>query len=881
MYYFRWVISLFFLFFLTLNCNYSYAAGLKGRIVDLDGNAVPGASVFVKETHMGVTSNNEGDYELRLGVGSYTVVFQAMGYARQEFKINIREDRWLELDIDFYPVQFQLQEVRIYSGGEDPAYGMMRRAIGLAPYYLRQASEYEAEVYLRGSLEMKRIPRLLRNRLSINDIQVQPDDLFVDESLNSIKFSAPDTFHHTVLHSRSTFPIGEESTPIGYINTSFYNPENEMYVSPLSPQAMRHYRFRYDGYINDGEHIVNRIRVIPRRKSQQLVEGYLYLVEDLWNIHSLDLTLETFYGEVRMRQVYAPVQHGIWLPISHHFDMDLGMMGVEAKVNYVGSVKYLDVQLNQHLAVPELLASRQTGDNQEVLEGLNSSIEESEPVELTRNQQRIEALMEKEDLSNRDMMRLASLVERESREQKRDEVLELRRTYHVRVESDSARRDTVRWDHIRPVPLTQSEARSFAVSDSLKALADTTRSDSIPESSTFMKVRRALLSGTVVPREGDFRVRYGGLIGLRNIDFNAVDGWKYQQRLNINWQQDSVKRMQISATGGYAFNREAFFGEAGLHQTYSPLRRGLFSMASGVGAYDYKRDIGVAPLLNMASSLFFKENYLRLYENRFLMMRNEIDLANGLRMTTGIAWQEYNPLENNTNYSFFRRNDDYNPNEVVNSSAGEIHFESQRAFISLFELEYTPRYYYRIQRGRKIMSHSDYPTFKLRMEHGSGLLGSHSDYFLVESSIRKEAEFSFMPVFSWELSGGKFFRNERMHFSRFKHFEGSTIPLIFSEPGNAFLLLDDYSTSTNEWYLRANTTYSSPWLMLKNLPVLSNRMWNENLHFSYLHTPAVSHYTQVGYSISRIFMAGTIGAFAGFSEGKYQHWGVRVVIAGW
>ncbi|ASB48603.1 DUF5686 and carboxypeptidase regulatory-like domain-containing protein [Alkalitalea saponilacus] len=876
---FYWLKRLLFLLVLTLSYHFSYGSGLKGRVVDLDGNAVPGTSVFVKETHMGVTSNNDGYYELRLDIGSYTVIFQAMGFAKQEFKINVREDRWLELDIEFYPVQFQLQEVRIYSGGEDPAYAMMRRAIGLAPYYLRLAERYEAEVYLRGSLEMKKIPRLLRNRLSVNDIQVQPEDTYTQESMNLIKFAAPDTVHHTVIHSQSTFPIAEETTPIGYIGSSFYDPNNEMFVSPLSPQAMRHYRFRYEGYISEGGHIINRIRVIPRRKSQQLVEGDIYLVEGLWNIHSLDFTLEAFYGEVRMRQVYSPVQHGIWLPISHHFDLDVSIMGLQAAVNYIGSVKYLKVEPNNLLAVPEILASQMNASNT-VDVGL---LDEEKPkeVEPTRNQQRIETLMAKEELSNRDMMRLASMVERESRSREQVESLEIERTYHVHVKQDSLKQDSIDWNRLRPVPLTRHEARSFAVRDSLKAVADTTRTDTTKSVSGFTRARKFVMWGGNVPREGDFQVHYGGLTNLRGIGFNAVDGWRYRQSVDFRWQQDSLHRMVINTNIGYAFNRKALFGEMGIRQNYQPLRRGLLTIEAGSGAYDYKRTRGVAPLLNMASSLLFKENYSRFYENDFVSLRNKIDIANGLRLTTGLAWHQYNPLENSTNYSFFYQDRDYHANDITNSSVAGEHFDSQKAFVSRLELEYTPRYYYRINNGRKIMSHSDYPTFTLGVEHGSKILGSHSDYLLLESSIRKEAEFSFMPVFSWEVSGGTFLRNEQMHFSRFKHFEGSKIPAVFSNPGNSLMLLDDYSTSTNEWFVRANTTYSSPWLLLKNLPVLSSRMWNENLHFNYLHTPQISHYTQIGYSISRIFMAGTIGAFAGFSEGKYQHWGVRVAIVGW
>ena len=43
----------------------------------------------------------------------------------------------------------------------------MRKAIGLAPYYLNNISHYKAEVYLKGNLVINNIPRLLRKSMKI------------------------------------------------------------------------------------------------------------------------------------------------------------------------------------------------------------------------------------------------------------------------------------------------------------------------------------------------------------------------------------------------------------------------------------------------------------------------------------------------------------------------------------------------------------------------------------------------------------------------------------------------------------------------------------------------------------------------------------------
>ncbi|MDG5800296.1 DUF5686 and carboxypeptidase regulatory-like domain-containing protein [Marinilabiliaceae bacterium ANBcel2] len=858
------------------SCHIAEASGLKGQVTNLDNEPIPGVSIFIKESHSGVATNNEGFYELKLEPGTYHVIFQALGYSRQEFQINITEKKWLKLDVILNEVQVHLQEVRVYPGEEDPAYTMMRKAIGLAPYYLRQAKEYEAEVYLRGSLQVNRIPLLLRSNILVNDLKIKSGDTYTAESMNIIHFAAPDTFNHTVVDSRSSFPVGDESSPIGYISYSFYESNNDMYISPLATNAMRHYRFQYEGYITEGDHIINRIRVIPRRKSQQLFEGVLYLVEDFWNIHSLNFTLEAFYGTVRMQQLYSPVQNDIWLPVNHQFEMGLSIMGIQADVNYIGSVKYLDVKPNRDLVVPELITRQVISD---------SDIAKKKEKPLSPNQKRIEALLEKEELSNREMVRLASSIEKESISRKKNKPLEIQSSYSINIKKDSIQRDSINWKKIRPVPLTRKEEQSFAIRDSINAAqTKTSQTDSTEQqTSTFKKIRSAVFSKSTLYRsqQGNINTYYGGLIDPSAIGFNAVDGWRYHQKVGLNWQQDSLHRMNVELNTGYALARESLYGSLTLRQNYLPMSRGAITLSAGADSYDFKNDKSVLPFVNMGASLLFKENYNRYYENNFVSLKNEVDLANGFQLTTAAAWHHHQPLENNTNYSFFRQNSLYHPNQITHLSAHDNHFKKQKALITELGFEYTPRYYYRVRNGRKIMSHSNYPTFSGKIEYGSGLFNSDADYLLVEAGIQKQEEFSFMPTLSWKVNAGNFFRNKQMHFSRFRDFEGTDIPVLFQNPGNSFLLMDGYSTSTNKWFLQAHTTYSSPWLLLKNLPIISNRIWNENLHLNYLHTPENPHYIQAGYSISRIFMAGTIAIYTGFSEGKYQHWGVRVAIAGW
>jgi hypothetical protein len=92
------------------------------------------------------------------------------------------------------------------------------------------------------------------------------------------------------------------------------------------------------------------------------------------------------------------------------------------------------------------------------------------------------------------------------------------------------------------------------------------------------------------------------------------------------------------------------------------------------------------------------------------------------------------------------------------------------------------------------------------------------------------------------------------------------------------MLPDLYENYTNKGFVEGHVTFSTPYLLLKYLPFLSNKMWLENLHLNYLYTGKSGNYWETGYSVSQIYLIGTVGVYAGFKDSKFQSAGVKVSI---
>jgi hypothetical protein len=87
-----------------------------------------------------------------------------------------------------------------------------------------------------------------------------------------------------------------------------------------------------------------------------------------------------------------------------------------------------------------------------------------------------------------------------------------------------------------------------------------------------------------------------------------------------------------------------------------------------------------------------------------------------------------------------------------------------------------------------------------------------------------------------------------------------------------------YSLSTPEFYGEVHFKYTTPFLLLKYLPGLNNTLMRENLIFSYLGSRFHTNYTEIGYSLSELFLIGELAVFLGFDDLKYRSTGVKFVI---
>lgn len=875
------------------------AQTLKGVITNQSGEPVPYATVYISELRQGTTTNAKGNYDIKLDEGTYRFSFQSLGYEAVTAEIKLQKNQTIVKNVVLPLQYYQIPEVRITASGEDPAYIIMRKVIGMAPYYLNNVKYYKAEVYLKGNLVINKIPRILQKNMKVQqgkdgkEVKIKAGDSFFMESYNEIEFTAPDKYFQKVISINSTFPSeGNEISPMEFIQASFYEPEIAgIAISPLSPSAFSHYKFRYIGMSTQGQYTINKIQVIPKRKSQQLFEGTIFIIEDLWCLHSIDLTNDNLAGRVRIRQLYVPVQDDIWMPVSHTFDINISIVGVKADASYGSSVKYLDVKPNLALKKPETITTNVSANRQS----------QPDTTPRTKTEAQISKILEKDEINNRDMAKLSKLMDKKTRESMKDSTranLEVTENTRHEIAEDANKKDSAYWAGIRPIPLSDAELKAINTNDSLNSrkglremkegARDTSTIEKVPEKKPhkFLNTLKYIGTGYTWNDSNGLSAGFGGLTKLKNLSFNTVDGFIYGVDFNFGktWKNRTVSILpQIK----WAFGREQLIWRVNSFYRFSDKRYNQVYARAGQASVDFNNGGGINLFLNSSFSLLFRRNNLKLYESGYFVLGYMTDIKPGLRIDISGTYENRGMLSNTTDFSFFRSTKAYTENVPVNEylAPGSYPLYAIRnmrhaAFMSV--VTWTPYQKYRVAGERKIPMGSDWPTFTFTWRHGinefTQLDNPIKHYDMLRFEVARRTEMGAFSEFKWRVRTGGFVNRKYVTFYDFYHVNSQPLPLLLNSYEDAFMLPAFYAMSTPEFYVQGHTKYTTPYLFIKYLPFISNTLMRENVSLSYMGSVNHKHYTEMGYSISEIFLLAEFGVYVGFENFSYKSAGVSLIL---
>lgn len=339
--YMRYWYVLVVLFF-----TFSAHSQITGVVTDTKGEALPFVNVYIENSNRGTTTNGDGVYELALDATdkdqTLEIVFQYLGFETAVKKVVITS---LEIEVVVKLVEgtTSLDEV-IVEAGVNPADRIIRATIANRKKNLDKVGAYTAQFYSRGLWKVKDAPEKILGQ-EVGDLGGGLDStrtgiIYLSETISNIKYQRPDNFSEVIVASKvSGDDNGFSFNTASDANFSFYENTidlNTQIVSPIGINAFSYYKYKLEGTFYEGDELVNKITIIPRRENDRVFSGTIYIVEDSWQLYGVDLKTNgtaiqvPFIENLNFKQNFKYEEAlAQWVKISQVIDFSFGFMGLK------------------------------------------------------------------------------------------------------------------------------------------------------------------------------------------------------------------------------------------------------------------------------------------------------------------------------------------------------------------------------------------------------------------------------------------------------------------------------------------------------------------------------------------------------------------------
>ncbi|TXI84099.1 MAG: carboxypeptidase regulatory-like domain-containing protein, partial [Crocinitomicaceae bacterium] len=305
---------------------------LTGVITDETNSPIPFARVYVKnDADLRVQADVNGVYEMRLFEGEYFLVISSMGYQDRESYIVINSVDTTRRDIQLFPAKVQeLEAFELVTKRTNPGRDIMMKVVEKRDQINPWNLPHTVDVYIKAS---EKITRTGKEKDKDKDEEVgQIEDPFEAEKkkimaaandMNLLEVQIQRNFSPPakVKEFRNAYTLRGNDKQLYYTTTvksNFNFFQNLIHLndlhqspvsSPISTPGILSYKYKLEAqYMEEGRKI-HKIKIIARNTATTTLTGYIYVIDSVWLIQKLDLTMEKGnllkYDYFRIEQTFS------------------------------------------------------------------------------------------------------------------------------------------------------------------------------------------------------------------------------------------------------------------------------------------------------------------------------------------------------------------------------------------------------------------------------------------------------------------------------------------------------------------------------------------------------------------------------------------------
>ena len=780
---------------LTLWFSLFSLAQIKGTVKDENGKPLPYVNIFIENTYIGTTSNELGNYELNLNEKKdIHLIFQHLGFKTQKHFIASVKMPY-QLDITLIEENYELKEL-VINTGENPTNEIIKKAIAARKKNAAKTDKFEADFYSRGIIRVQNVPQKIIG-IKINDLDNDLNGnldanrngiLYQSETVSKIKFEKPDHLKEEIIASK----IAGNDNGFSYntaLNTNYDFYENYVgfninMVSPIADNAFNYYKYKLESTFLDEKNQLINKIKVTPKRDKEPV----------------------FEG-------YIYIVEDSWAI----YGIDLDIKGYRIQTPILETMK-LTQNFSYNNTTKIWAKNIQSLDFSAGIFGMKIT---GRFTHVFSNYQFIDSFDKK--TFGKEIVSFAT---------------------------NANKKEATYWDSSRPVPLTEEELKNYSKKDSIQIIRKSvTYLDSIDAKGNRFKFQDIFTGYTYKNSKKKWRFSYQGIVTIESLKFNTVQGYNFDSGFSYQKRNDeNGKFTTISSTFNYGFAEDRLRVKGNYYHRFNNQNNAYISASGGSSVSQFNGNEPISAIVNSVSTLFFKNNFMKLYNKEFVDINYGREVANGLFISGKLLYENRRALLNNTDYTVVKNNDIYSSNDPLQP----LNFTST---------PFNPHHVFKFQLGTRIrfgqkyisrpdgkitIQNDDYPILSVNYEKAFG--GTHKNYHydFISAAIDYSKTIGNKGDFGLRFKTGKFFNAENISFVDYKHFNGNQTHVnLMNNSLNAFNLLPYYSHSTNDAYLETHIEHNFKGYIMNKIPLLNKLQWNLIGGFHQINIPKFKPYQEV------------------------------------
>lgn len=780
--------------FLLLLISVSGVAQIKGKITDSSGNPLPAVNIYIENTYTGTSSNENGFYELNIkSTGKHTVVFQYLGFKTQKAAVNV--DKFpFTLNATLAEENISVAEV-VISTQENPANAVIRSAIASKKENSKMTDKFTADFYSRGIFRIKDAPKkILGQKVDEDGIldSTGTGIMYLSETVSKITFQKPDKLKEQIIASKiSGNDSGFSYNTAMNTNYDFYENYIDFNINMISPIADN--AFNYYKYKIEGTFLDDNNNTINKIK-------------------------------VIPRRDNEPVFEGYIYIVEDTwaiYAVDLDIKGYRMQVPILETMN-LTQNFSYNSNSKIWSKSLQTLDFKAGLFGIGFT---GKFTHAFSNYEFKEAF------------------------EKKTFTREI-----VAIDKEANKKDDSFWNAFRPVPLTEEESKDYIKKDSIQTMKKSqTYLDSTDRKNNKLKIFDVISGYSYSNSFKNWSVKYDGILQFPG--YNTVQGWSLNSGFSFTKRNPDDRTYTSFGTKlNYGFAEDRLRAIGYFSTRFNNQTNAIFTVSAGNEIVQFNQNPAIPEILNSVSTLFFKDNYAKLYDKTFARVNYQQEVSNGLTLFGNAEYSRRKSLSNNTDYVLIKKDKEFTSNNPLFPALDIPIFETHR----LAKASVTARFnfaqeYITRPDGKLNLGNDKYPTLFLSYEKAFAGSEKNFEYDAIYAKMTYDLKLGNKGELGTNFKAGKFFGADGISFADYKHFNGNQTHVGMAERYlNVFNLLPYYTRSTNDSYLELHAEYNDKGFIMNKIPLLNLLKTNLVLGVHSLGVPDTKPYTEYSVGLDNL-----------------------------